>query len=187
MDQRGGIRDQRGGIRDQRGGIWDQRGGIRDQRGGIWDQRGGIRDQRGGIRDPSLILGSKKKKTIFQSCERFAGEIDACVKLNKAHGSAPGLLHISRESQKTPEKFEIPASVWLEKCFFFSGQSAKTLSKPIREDTGTLSWLLTRSCFHYRLLVLVLFVQRTDQFYREFATFFPSKMSMGNTGFYTCG
>ena len=94
---------------------------------------------------------------------RFTGEIGVREKVYKKHVSAPGLLHLSREFQKTPEKFEIPASDWSAEIFFLANQ---------QRATRTLSYLLTRSCFRYGFPHRVPFVQRADQIYHEIRTFF---------------
>ena len=54
---------------------------------------------------------------IVGTGRRFTGKTGARAKVYKTHVSAPGLLHVSREFQKTPEKFEVPASGWPEKMF----------------------------------------------------------------------
>ena len=87
--------------------------------------------------------------------QRFTGGIGARAKVCKRHVSASGPLHLSRQFQKTPEKFEIPASDWPEKCF--PGQGEEHLPG------------------HFRIFLheaVFTIDQRFHQIYLEFATFF---------------
>ena len=94
------------------------------------------------------------------------GRNEDCVraKVYKTHVSAPGLLHLPRQSQKMPENLEIPACNCQEKCFFFWPVSEAHLP-------GHFYTFLHGVVFTIDL-PRPTSVQQTDQTYRGFATLF---------------